>query len=210
MQNTAALERSLNTKIPSNGINYLANPVHWVKMVPQAEAPFKERLSDVGWNVTLIGRVDNRIEDTIGEVNMYHTGIQLVAPSGYHFELVALSNLYKTGYMLASGLTIIDPEYRGELLVPLFKYKEAEDLELPFRAVQLVLRETVHAHVLQAKNLQDDVRNSDPFASSVYNPPSQQYTATVRSTMPSKKSELSLATNGGGKSRSSAKVNHMF
>ena len=56
------------------------------KMNPKAQYPYKERTSDIGFDITLIGRVDNRAEDDSGAVNMFNTGIQVQPPNGYYFE----------------------------------------------------------------------------------------------------------------------------
>lgn len=103
---------------------------------------------DIGYDVTLIGRTENRSDDELNKVNMFHTGFQIKPPEGYYLELFARSSLHKHGYMLATGVSIIDPGYEGELLVPLYKFSsEQEDISLPFSAVQLVLRKRVDAHI---------------------------------------------------------------
>jgi hypothetical protein len=68
-------------------------------------------------------------------------------PPHYHFEVLPHPTLYKAGYMLASSPIVINPEDEEELILPLYKYKESEDLVLPFRAALLVLRPTEYAVV---------------------------------------------------------------
>ena len=84
--------------------------------------------------------IQGRVEDETGHVNMFKTGLQLEPPQGFYFEMMARSSLHKAGYMLATGTSIIDPGYRGELLVPLYKFRDGDDIELPMRAVQLVVK----------------------------------------------------------------------
>ena len=110
------------------------------KLSQRAENPYREHKNDIGWDVTLIARTDNRVEDETGHVNMFKTGLQLEPPQGFYFEMMARSSLHKAGYMLATGTSIIDPGYRGELLVPLYKFRDGDDIELPMRAVQLVVK----------------------------------------------------------------------
>lgn len=152
-------------KIKENGLKVLTSPLKVSLLVPSAEVPHKERQSDIGWDVTLIGRVDNRVDDIVNEVNMFHTGIAIEPPQGYYFEMVARSSLHKTGYILATGMSVIDPEYRGELLVPLFKYRESDDIELPIRGVQLILKECQYGHFITAGSLEPTSRGNGGFGS---------------------------------------------
>lgn len=115
------------------------------KLHPNAEEPFKEVHSDVGYEISVVGREDNRVEDIYGDVNVFTTGLVLRAPKNYHFELLEHPQLYKTGYSLAGAPRIINPGDESEILLPLYKFKESEDLELPFRAAILVLRQTEYA-----------------------------------------------------------------
>lgn len=154
------------------GPKHIEGKISFCKLLPNAENPYKERPSDVGLDVTLIGRTDNRSEDDTGEVNCFRTGIALTPPKGYYIEMVARSSLHKHGYMLATGTSIIDPEYTGELIVPLYKYKEAEDLELPFRAVQLLVKPAVYAHISMVKSLGETDRGVMGFGSSGFAGPS--------------------------------------
>lgn len=143
-------------KIKSGDLMYIPNPIHLVKTFPQAQEPTKERLSDVSWDLTLIGRSDNRTEDTVNDINLFSTGIKLSPPKGYHFELIANQNLFKSGYMLATGLTVLQPESCDEVVVPLFKFKEVADLDLPFNGVQIILRESQYAHTMNVTRLEQN------------------------------------------------------
>lgn len=133
-------------------IPFIQEKIKYQKTHPKAEEPFKEEQSDVRYNLTLISRTENRAEDDTGEVNDFGTGLNIHVPQGYYFEMVAHPHLHKHGYMLASGVQIIDDTHTGEITVSLYKYKDAEDLELPFQAVQLILRQAVYAHLAVVKN----------------------------------------------------------
>jgi deoxyuridine 5'-triphosphate nucleotidohydrolase len=121
--------------------------MHIQKVHPNAEELYKERPSDVGWDVTLIARGGERTADTVGDVNDYETGLCVAPPPGYYVEIVARSSLQKHGYMLANNIGIIDPEYRGLIKVQLYKFKESKDLSLPGRYVQLILRPAMYCPV---------------------------------------------------------------
>ena len=120
------------------------------KTHPQAEFPTKERSCHVGWEVTLISRTENRAEDETNEINDFGTGIHISPPKGYFLELVACRSLHRHGYMLPGPL-IIEPGNRGELIVPLFKFRETDDLSLPFGAVRLLTRPAIYSHISHSK-----------------------------------------------------------
>ena len=124
-----------------------------VQLHPQAEVPTKEE-GDVSWVITLVGRTENRAEDDFGEMNGFCTGLQLCPPEGYYLEVMALPALYKHGYNLAAGPIIIGPNNKDELVVPLMKFRETNDLELPIQAVQVIVKASVPAFVTKAKNTQ--------------------------------------------------------
>jgi len=135
--------------LPNYSVNYGKSPlILFVKTLPNAEQPFKQRSSDVSLELTLVNRVDNRTEDNVGEVNLFDTGISAIIPLGTYLEIVAGPQLYKAGYMLAHGTHIIQPEDSNNIVVPLFKFKDGPDIELPFRAAQLVPKA---AHYIQSK-----------------------------------------------------------
>lgn len=132
----------LKKNIAADGYAILNNTLNVVKLHPDAEEPFKENPRDVAWELTIIGREENRVEDVFTDVNVFTTGVQVTPPKNYHLEIVEHPQLYKAGYALAGGPRIINPSDTSEILVPLYKFKEVEDLELPFRAALLVLRQT--------------------------------------------------------------------
>ncbi len=137
------------------------------KVHPQAEFPTKERPCHVGWEVTLISRTENRAEDETGEINDFGTGIHVTPPEGYFLEMIASRSLHRHGYMLP-GPVIIEPGARGELMVPLFKFRESDDISLPFGAVRLLTRPTVYAHI---SNIKGSQRTQNYQMGNSYTPP---------------------------------------
>lgn len=116
--------------------------ISYAKLKPTAEDPKKDFTKNVTYDVAIIERSENRTEDVINGVNVFGTGLVLNAPKHYHLEVIAHPSLYKTGYMFASTPIVIDPDNTEELVLPLFKFAETEDIELPFIAASLILRET--------------------------------------------------------------------
>lgn len=130
----------MSTKILSKGRYILQTPIRVIKNHPDAEPPFKEDSEgDAGWDITIVARCDNRAEDTFSDVNTFSTGLIITPPAHYHAEVVAHPSLWKAGYMLTNTI-IINQDNKDELVLGLYKFREGDDLELPFRAGQLLLR----------------------------------------------------------------------
>lgn len=145
--------------------NYKAPRVHplfqWAKVLPNAVAPSKEFASDSGFDLTLIERAKQH-----GMVEFFRTGIRVQPAFGWYFDLVPRSSISKSGYMLANGVGIIDRAYVGEILVPLIKIdKDAPDLELPARLVQIIPRPIVAAELIEVDELESTARGSGGFGS---------------------------------------------
>jgi hypothetical protein len=147
---------------------YLKDHIKVRKLNPIAELPVKKRLTDVAYDVALIARTDNRAEDNIHDVNLFSTGLSLVPPPGYYIEVLSGHSLYRNGYMLATGVTIVDPENNSELIVPLYKFKDSVDLDLPVNAIQIVLKKSEYAHIAS------DTPVNRNYGSQIGNPQFQQ------------------------------------
>lgn len=106
--------------------------------------PVRHTSQDVGWDLTATGirKVLNNCEQRTGRIFFLGTGIRVAPSDGYYLQLVARSSIAKYGYMLANGVGIIDPNYRGEVLIVLVQIRDnAEPIGelLPFRCAQLVV-----------------------------------------------------------------------
>jgi dUTP pyrophosphatase len=146
---------------PLDGGTRLPLELQWRALRPDAVAPFKQRASDSGYDVTLLAKAKQH-----GPVTLYGTGIQVRPPAGYYFDVVPRSSIIKLGYLLANSVGVIDRGYRGELMVPLVKVApEVAELELPARVVQLIPRPIVHFPVRQRDSLDDTQRGSGGFGS---------------------------------------------
>lgn len=149
----------LNSAVSSlpNGLNF-----QWVKTSEDAVPPFKGRISDSGYDLTLIAKVKE-----VGGVTFYDTGIQIQPEFGWYFDLVPRSSISKSGYMLANNVGIIDRTYTGNVLVPLIKIdKNMPDLTLPARIVQIIPRPIVHGQWHQVESFEATERGAGGFGSS--------------------------------------------
>ncbi len=168
---------------------------------PSAVFPKKERGTNVCFEITLIGRTENRAEDIFGDVNLFTTGIQISPPEDYYIEITADKLLYRSGYMLASPI-IINPGEKGELIIPLYKFKENDDIELPFVAVQLVVKPALYVFMSKIKGIR---KNKSPQA---YNVNDDEYGGNIIYTPISDKK--AVYRPGVRRPVSNTPTNHMF
>lgn len=137
-------------------------PTLGFKLFNNAIRPKKIRVSDVGYDI-YITNIKEKIND---HVTMYDTNVSLMIPQGYYVELHARSSLFKTGHILANSVGIIDPNYTGTIKVPLLKYnKEDPDLELPFRACQLILKPYAQSYCTKVEYIHETNRGDGGFGS---------------------------------------------
>ena len=126
-----------------------------------AVAPFKERASDSGYDLTLIKKIKE-----VGNVVFYDTGISVSPPYGIYFDLIGRSSISKSGYILANNMGIIDQSYRGNIIVPLIKINlEMPNLILPIKLVQLIPRQIIHLQPVEVESFDINVNGEGGFGS---------------------------------------------
>lgn len=96
----------------------------------RARVPRKAGPQEVGYDLICI----EKVKDLAG-CTMYDTGISIKPPEGYYAEIVARSSIVKHNTMLANGVGIIDPTYRGTLKICL-----THPINLPASVCQLILK----------------------------------------------------------------------
>ncbi len=127
-----------------------------------AVLPFKARVSDSGYDLTLLG-----VEKRYGEVALYQTGLRVEPPPGYYLDVVPRSSIIKLGYLMANSVGVIDRAYRGELLIPLIRTDpKATELALPARVAQMIPRAIQHFPVVEVDQLGSSARGARGFGSS--------------------------------------------
>lgn len=150
-------------------INSYSNVFRYAKLLDNAVPPTKVRASDVGYDLTLIRKVK-----TVVDVEFYGTGIAVAPPEGYYFQLVPRSSISKTNYSLANNVGIIDPTYRGEIIVALRRHSSSQDadsgvtsssLELPSRIVQIIPTKLHHFDAILVPSLSATSRDIGGFGS---------------------------------------------
>lgn len=108
---------------------------------PLAQLPKAVYEGDAGFDVSIVDIHSHNQE--LG-VTVFKTGLHVVIPPGYVLEMYARSSLWKSGWMLANNVGIIDAGYRGEVLVALCRIPgrltAPEEFAFPARVCQLVPR----------------------------------------------------------------------
>ncbi len=133
----------------NDGLFYVAEPLVAVKMHPKAEVPYLDFEKEAGFNLQIVERCNNREEDATHAVNTFTTGLKIRCPKHYHAEIFPHPALWKSGYMLMGPLIIQSKEVEEEVIIPLLKFLDGDDIELPMTVGILVLRLTERVTVSQ-------------------------------------------------------------
>ena len=153
-----------NQELPSSSL-FIENTIPKIKIVknnPNAVIPSRANSTDIGLDLVAIDVY--KVLDS--GVVLYDTGISASVPKGYYLEILPRSSLSKTGWMLANSVGVIDPSYRGNLLIALAKgTNQPEPIKLPFCKCQLVLRRALYAEVQEVSSLSDTERGLGGFGS---------------------------------------------
>lgn len=80
--------------------------------------------TDSGIDLFCVG-IKQKTED----VFFFETGIAVEPPAGYYTEVVPRSSIYKTRWMMANSIGIIDQDYRGQIFVPMRLIPSCFDIE---------------------------------------------------------------------------------
>jgi dUTP pyrophosphatase len=135
------------------------------KTRPDAKLPQQTHRSDVGYDVFAAFVIET---DTQVKV---HLGIAVEPQPDYYVELVPRSSISKKSLMLANGVGIVDPDYRGELIMVFNKlwqegkYIGQYKVEVGEKIGQIIVREQIKADFYEVKELVDTVRGEGGFGS---------------------------------------------
>jgi len=108
----------------------------------KAVVPFKAHESDAGFDLTAISQT----MDDLGNM-VFDTGIALELPPNYMGLVFPRSSISKTTLDLANSVGVIDPDYRGAILVkfkpaPYFEMRDEnkpQDYQVGDRIAQLII-----------------------------------------------------------------------
>lgn len=153
---------SNSTYLDTDGYIRQFEPAKVFRLHPNAEELTKEGPINPTFELSIIGRDESRVEDFYGDVNVFTTGISISAPKNFHVEIIEHPQLYKTGYSLVGAPRIVLPGDNSEILIPLYKFKESEDIELPFRAAIVIFRPSLYFTInIASGEERDDYEDED-------------------------------------------------
>ena len=102
-----------------------------------------------------------------GQVTQVHTGTYLAMPDRVYGEVVPRSGWgTKYGLALANTVGIIDPTYRGEILLQLTLNRPGTlSIRKGDRVAQIIFKPFMRAQFHRVQHLPDSVRGTDGFGS---------------------------------------------
>lgn len=137
------------------------SPIIFKKLDERATIPTRGTPNSVGLDLSTIEYVETE------KLVYVHTGLAVQPPVGYFFEIHARSSLHKSGWMLANSVGIIDPDYRGELVIALKRIGTwSSPIQPNTRIAQLVLKKSdLHMFPIVEGELSTTERGSGGFGS---------------------------------------------
>ena len=137
------------------------------RLRPEARVPARAYTGDAGYDLTAA----ERVVLAPGERVVVSTGIAIAVPDGYAGLVLPRSGLaMRFGVSLVNTPGLIDPGYRGELMVPLINHDRDEtfEVEVGMRIAQLVLVKAAEAYFVNVELLEEsaDDREEGGFGSS--------------------------------------------
>ena len=87
-----------------------------------ARPPTRAHSSDAGLDVWVL-----RVERRGPRLFFCDTGVTLAPPEGYYVEVIPRSSIVWRGFIQPNSVGVIDPGYRGPLLIPLLYVGEGDE-----------------------------------------------------------------------------------
>ena len=134
-------------------------------------ATIPTRGSDYAAGYDLYACIDEEMYIPSGKTKKIGTGIAMEIPHGYFGAIYARSGLAtKRGLRLANAVGVIDEDYRGNIIVPLFNDSNfGETIKPGERIAQLIIQKYEELDFLESEELGDTERSSGGFGSTGMN-----------------------------------------
>lgn len=102
-----------------------------------------------------------------GQTVLMHTGIAMEIPNGFAGLIFARSGIAtKLGLAPANKVGLIDCDYRGEIMVPLYNHSDTErEIADGERIAQIMITPFLRADFCETDNLDDTARATGGFGS---------------------------------------------
>jgi len=135
------------------------------KLRPDAKLPYRASISAAG--ADLFACLDSAVTIFPDKTEIIPTGLSLELPEGYAGLVYARSGLAsKKGLAPANKVGVIDPDYRGEMLVALHNHStEPAVVEPNERIAQLVITPFLDTTFIEAEFLGQTERGEGGFGS---------------------------------------------
>jgi dUTP pyrophosphatase len=137
------------------------------RLRPEAKVPARAYAGDAGYD---LAAAESAVLPPGGRA-VVRTGIAIAVPDGYAGLVLPRSGLaVRHGVSLVNAPGLIDPGYRGEIMVPLINHdrEKAFEVEIGMRIAQLVLMRAAEAYFVGVELLEEgaDSRGEGGFGSS--------------------------------------------
>lgn len=107
----------------------------------RAQPPTKGTPNSVGWDLRSLDAFTLHPQETV----VVSTGIAIAIPQGFEGQVRSRSSLGTLGIVVAQGIGTIDPDYRGEIRVPLYNQsKRSVEIPRKGKVAQLVIAPVAH------------------------------------------------------------------
>ena len=128
-----------------------------------AVLPTRGHPDDAGMDLTAVSIVKN----ISSMVVLYDTGIAVQPPEGFFCEVVPRSSTSKMGISLANGTGIIDPSYRGSIMLAIRFHESLHSPQslIGKRLCQLLIKPLHLMEIKEVDTLDDSIRGSGGFGS---------------------------------------------
>lgn len=139
------------------------NNVKFKKLTPFATAPTSGTAASAGWDLYAADSMS--VEP--GEFIKVPTDIAIAIPNGYFGAVYSRSSVgTKGGLRVCQGVAVIDSDYRGNLIVPLYNQsKETKIVNRGDRIAQLVIQPYLQVRLELVDELDETERGEGGFGS---------------------------------------------
>lgn len=116
----------------------------FIKIDNIAVSPFKNKISDVGYNITIVKLYKKLGHNTF----IYDTCIQLFPDFGYYISIIPKNSLIKSGHILTNSTGVVFPSSKGSLKITLTKVdKYFPNIKLPFTCCKIILNKHIYYEI---------------------------------------------------------------
>ena len=135
------------------------------KLNPQAIIPSYG--TDFSAGADLYAYLEAPVTIEPGETFLVHTGVSMEIPEGYAGLIYARSGLAtKKGLAPANKVGVVDADYRGEIMVPLYNHSQKQAvIENGERIAQMVITPFLTAVFVETESLDETERGTGGFGS---------------------------------------------